>query len=167
MAENQIDWLRLKGNRKWVFESEIEPLSSLSRRSVLKYHESGREKDCLPSVGQWNMMNNFDALNVCNIIDKYGFLSGLYLHFNISFKIFINSYIEFILKILPIVVYFDWKLLKYHDSVREKDCLPSVGHWNMMNKIRMINGGIIFCVIIVLKFFVPKRAEMAKNKIVR
>lgn len=23
----------------------------------LKYHDTGREKDCLPQVGQWNMMN--------------------------------------------------------------------------------------------------------------
>ncbi|KAJ4746619.1 Argonaute family protein [Rhynchospora pubera] len=30
--------------------------------------------------------------------------------------------------------------LKYHDSGREKDCLPRVGQWNMMNK-RMFNGG--------------------------
>ncbi|KAJ3692123.1 hypothetical protein LUZ60_012473 [Juncus effusus] len=30
--------------------------------------------------------------------------------------------------------------LKYHDSGREKDCLPRVGQWNMMNK-RMVNGG--------------------------
>ncbi|GER38448.1 argonaute 1 [Striga asiatica] len=32
--------------------------------------------------------------------------------------------------------------LKYHDSGREKDCLPQVGQWNMMNK-RMVNGGIV------------------------
>ncbi|KAL3654317.1 hypothetical protein CASFOL_003998 [Castilleja foliolosa] len=41
------------------------------------------------------------------------------------------------------------------------------GQWNVMNKIRMINGGIIFCVITVLNFFVRKRAEMAKNQIDR
>ncbi|KAL5729468.1 Protein argonaute PNH1 [Ranunculus cassubicifolius] len=29
--------------------------------------------------------------------------------------------------------------LKYHDSGREKDCLPQVGQWNMVNK-KMING---------------------------
>ncbi|XAR49048.1 hypothetical protein NMG60_11032078 [Bertholletia excelsa] len=29
--------------------------------------------------------------------------------------------------------------LKYHDAGREKDCLPQVGQWNMMNK-KMING---------------------------
>ena len=23
----------------------------------LKYHDTGKEKDCLPQVGQWNMMN--------------------------------------------------------------------------------------------------------------
>ncbi|CAA0826626.1 Protein argonaute 1 [Striga hermonthica] len=32
--------------------------------------------------------------------------------------------------------------LKYHDSGREKDCMPQVGQWNMMNK-RMVNGGIV------------------------
>uniref|UniRef100_A0A0D9ZPD6 Uncharacterized protein n=1 Tax=Oryza glumipatula TaxID=40148 RepID=A0A0D9ZPD6_9ORYZ len=30
--------------------------------------------------------------------------------------------------------------LKYHDSGREKDVLPRVGQWNMMNK-KMVNGG--------------------------
>ncbi|XP_072956096.1 protein argonaute 1B-like [Typha angustifolia] len=30
--------------------------------------------------------------------------------------------------------------LKYHDTGREKDCLPRVGQWNMMNK-KMVNGG--------------------------
>ncbi|XP_047310197.1 protein argonaute 1-like [Impatiens glandulifera] len=30
--------------------------------------------------------------------------------------------------------------LKYHDSGREKDCLPQVGQWNMMNK-KVVNGG--------------------------
>ncbi|KAG6582337.1 Protein argonaute 10 [Cucurbita argyrosperma subsp. argyrosperma] len=29
--------------------------------------------------------------------------------------------------------------LKYHDTGKEKDCLPQVGQWNMMNK-KMING---------------------------
>ncbi|XP_075515974.1 protein argonaute 1B-like [Primulina tabacum] len=32
--------------------------------------------------------------------------------------------------------------LKYHDSGREKDCLPEVGQWNMMNK-RMVNGATV------------------------
>ncbi|KAL2533071.1 Protein argonaute 1 [Abeliophyllum distichum] len=32
--------------------------------------------------------------------------------------------------------------LRYHDSGREKDCLPQVGQWNMMNK-RMVNGGTV------------------------
>ncbi|KAG9133575.1 hypothetical protein Leryth_016526 [Lithospermum erythrorhizon] len=32
--------------------------------------------------------------------------------------------------------------LKYHDSGREKDCLPRVGQWNMMNK-KMVNGGLV------------------------
>lgn len=30
--------------------------------------------------------------------------------------------------------------LKYHDTGRERDCLPQVGQWNMMNK-KMVNGG--------------------------
>ncbi|KAL4574638.1 hypothetical protein LXL04_021474 [Taraxacum kok-saghyz] len=30
--------------------------------------------------------------------------------------------------------------LKYHDTGREKNCLPEVGQWNMMNK-KMVNGG--------------------------
>lgn len=44
----------------------------------LKYHDTGREKDCLPQVGQWNMMNkvflaldtliyNFHCLSADNI----------------------------------------------------------------------------------------------------
>ncbi|CAL4918406.1 unnamed protein product [Urochloa decumbens] len=32
--------------------------------------------------------------------------------------------------------------LKYHDSGKEKDCNPSVGQWNMINK-KMVNGGSI------------------------
>ncbi|KAE9445814.1 hypothetical protein C3L33_22296, partial [Rhododendron williamsianum] len=32
-----------------------EKLASVEAR--LKYHETGKEKDCLPQVGQWNMMN--------------------------------------------------------------------------------------------------------------
>ncbi|KAH8958404.1 hypothetical protein BDL97_06G022200 [Sphagnum fallax] len=32
--------------------------------------------------------------------------------------------------------------LKYHDTGREKECLPSVGQWNMMNK-KMVNGGVV------------------------
>ncbi|KAL8124010.1 hypothetical protein AgCh_011858 [Apium graveolens] len=32
--------------------------------------------------------------------------------------------------------------LKYHETGREKDCLPQVGQWNMMNK-KMVNGGIV------------------------
>uniref|UniRef100_A0A803N897 Argonaute 1 n=1 Tax=Chenopodium quinoa TaxID=63459 RepID=A0A803N897_CHEQI len=38
--------------------------------------------------------------------------------------------------------------LKYHDSGREKNCLPQVGQWNMMNK-KMVNGGTVnnwFCI---------------------
>ncbi|RZC70185.1 hypothetical protein C5167_033383 [Papaver somniferum] len=32
--------------------------------------------------------------------------------------------------------------LKYSESGRERDCLPQVGQWNMMNK-KMVNGGIV------------------------
>lgn len=32
--------------------------------------------------------------------------------------------------------------LKYHETGRERDCLPQVGQWNMMNK-KMINGGTV------------------------
>ncbi|KAL0906961.1 hypothetical protein M5K25_025496 [Dendrobium thyrsiflorum] len=32
--------------------------------------------------------------------------------------------------------------LKYHDAGKEKDCLPHVGQWNMMNK-KMINGSTV------------------------
>lgn len=32
--------------------------------------------------------------------------------------------------------------LKYHDTGKEKDCLPLVGQWNMMNK-KMINGSTV------------------------
>ncbi|RCV23302.1 hypothetical protein SETIT_4G288700v2 [Setaria italica] len=38
--------------------------------------------------------------------------------------------------------------LKYNETGREKDCLPRVGQWNMMNK-KMVNGGRVrswFCV---------------------
>ncbi|KAK1371930.1 hypothetical protein POM88_038022 [Heracleum sosnowskyi] len=28
----------------------------------LKYHDTGREKECLPQVGQWNMMNKARSL---------------------------------------------------------------------------------------------------------
>ncbi|XP_058072666.1 protein argonaute 10-like isoform X3 [Magnolia sinica] len=38
-----------------------EKLASVEARILperwLKYHDIGREKDCLPQVGQWNMMN--------------------------------------------------------------------------------------------------------------
>ncbi|KAJ9145671.1 hypothetical protein P3X46_028026 [Hevea brasiliensis] len=32
--------------------------------------------------------------------------------------------------------------LKYHETGRERDCLPQVGQWNMMNK-KMVNGGTV------------------------
>lgn len=30
----------------------------------LKYHETGKEKDCLPQVGQWNMMNKVTSISI-------------------------------------------------------------------------------------------------------
>ncbi len=32
--------------------------------------------------------------------------------------------------------------LKYHDTSKEKECLPSIGQWNMMHK-KMVNGGVV------------------------
>ncbi|XP_078432316.1 protein argonaute PNH1-like [Wolffia australiana] len=32
--------------------------------------------------------------------------------------------------------------LKYNDSGKEKECLPQVGQWNMMNK-KLVNGGVV------------------------
>lgn len=34
----------------------------------LKYHETGKEKDCLPQVGQWNMMNKVSLFVVFTIL---------------------------------------------------------------------------------------------------
>lgn len=36
---------------------KVHTLTSVGFRLQLKYHETGKEKDCLPQVGQWNMMN--------------------------------------------------------------------------------------------------------------
>lgn len=33
----------------------------------LKYHDTGREKDCLPQVGQWNMMNKVTDISMIEI----------------------------------------------------------------------------------------------------
>ncbi|PHT79858.1 Protein argonaute 1B [Capsicum annuum] len=33
----------------------------------LKYHDTGREKDCLPQVGQWNMMNKVTDISLVEI----------------------------------------------------------------------------------------------------
>ncbi|XP_076896843.1 protein argonaute 1-like [Bidens hawaiensis] len=33
-------------------------------------------------------------------------------------------------------------LLKYHETGRERDCLPQVGQWSMMNK-KLVNGGMV------------------------
>ncbi|KAG9147437.1 hypothetical protein Leryth_020420 [Lithospermum erythrorhizon] len=54
---------------------------------------------------------------------------------------------EFGIKISPKLAQVEARILpapwlKYHDSGREKDCLPQVGQWNMMNK-KMVNGGTV------------------------
>ncbi|RYQ92044.1 hypothetical protein HN51_055611 [Arachis hypogaea] len=53
-----------------------EKLASVEARILpapwLKYHESGKEKNCLPQVGQWNMMNKFGNLS-------YGFQANTWL----------------------------------------------------------------------------------------
>lgn len=38
----------------------------------LKYHETGKEKDCLPQVGQWNMMNKVMPFRVFSL--KYALM---------------------------------------------------------------------------------------------
>ncbi|URD73428.1 hypothetical protein MUK42_25274 [Musa troglodytarum] len=52
---------------------------------------------------------------------------------------------EFGIKISPKLASVEARILpapwlKYHDTGREKDCLPRIGQWNMMNK-KMVNGG--------------------------
>ncbi|KAL2555325.1 Protein argonaute 1 [Forsythia ovata] len=54
---------------------------------------------------------------------------------------------EFGIKISPKLAHVEARilpapLLKYHDSSRDRDCLPQVGQWNMMNR-RMVNGGTV------------------------
>ncbi|XP_022974445.1 protein argonaute 10-like [Cucurbita maxima] len=73
-----------------------------------------RENDILKVIFQHNAYNN----------DPYAKEFGI----NVSEKM---TSVE--ARILPP----PW--LKYHDTGKEKDCLPQVGQWNMMNK-KMING---------------------------
>lgn len=35
--------------------------------------------------------------------------------------------------------FFFFEKLKYHDTGKEKDCLPQVGQWNMMNKVLLFH----------------------------
>ena len=35
-------------------------------------------------------------------------------------------------------VFFLWIQLKYHDTGKEKECLPQVGQWNMVNKVQSV-----------------------------
>lgn len=48
---------------------------SLHSQLQLKYHEAGKEKDCLPQVGQWNMMNK---VAYCTF---YSFLINIFNYF--------------------------------------------------------------------------------------
>lgn len=48
----------------------------------LKYHDTGREKDCLPQVGQWNMMN------------KVFFVQKLHFYFKTWNKIFSSMFLK-------------------------------------------------------------------------
>ncbi len=54
----------------------------------LKYHDTGREKDCLPQVGQWNMMNKVS-------FNMYMFFSRLtvFLSF-IIINVFLTVYVS-------------------------------------------------------------------------
>ena len=38
---------------------------------------------------------------------------------------------------LSLTTSFTYFSLKYHENGKEKDCLPQVGQWNMMNKVRL------------------------------
>jgi len=56
-----------------------ERLASVEARVLppprLKYHDSGRERDVLPRVGQWNMMNKVClVMTVLRNKDKFSFL---------------------------------------------------------------------------------------------
>lgn len=47
------------------FNSLVSVLSFSTVYGQLKYHDTGRERDCLPQVGQWNMMNKvFPAIKL-------------------------------------------------------------------------------------------------------
>ena len=45
----------------------------------LKYHDTGREKDCLPQVGQWNMMNKvlyeFKLLFIYLVLERRSYIA--------------------------------------------------------------------------------------------
>lgn len=46
-------------------------LTFLTRKRLqimqLKYNDAGKEKECLPQVGQWNMMNKVGPLGICGL----------------------------------------------------------------------------------------------------
>lgn len=56
----------------------------------LKYHDTGREKDCLPQVGQWNMMNKVAYL-VQYTLFFYAYLF-IYVHIRISSQLRVILY---------------------------------------------------------------------------
>lgn len=63
----------------------------------LKYHDTGREKDCLPQVGQWNMMNKvsfvmklfYFFLKTCCILVFY----DLSTYFSLSLFVYMNAWL--------------------------------------------------------------------------
>lgn len=78
----------------------------------LKYHDTGKEKDCLPQVGQWNMMNK-----VLLFHDKHFYLSTL--HFKILHP-------------------FHWPIIKYHFLTQKMINGSTVNHWACINFSRNV-----------------------------
>jgi hypothetical protein len=37
--------------------------------------------------------------------------------------------------------------LKYNDAGKEKECLPQVGQWNMVNKVRLYFAAVYFAAV--------------------
>ncbi|CAN6442567.1 unnamed protein product [Victoria cruziana] len=70
--------------------------------------------------------------NILNVISSNNFKYDKYAEeFGISIS---NSLVSCPARVLPA------PRLKYHDLGNEKECVPSVGQWNMMGK-KMVNGG--------------------------
>lgn len=50
-----------------------------------------------------------------------------------------SAEIGFFIGFFPLCMSFFFVKLKYHDTGKEKDCLPQVGQWNMMNKVLLFH----------------------------